>query len=311
MSIDPLNSLPNNAGKNLRVWGIRGSRIGDQVFAIPVYSFLRRRKFPDCYTHFQIARRHAIASAPLWIDHPEIDKIVVSDCDEGMGPRDHAIAQTCHIRFDVMPRHPDGDLAWPNDYSVWEETWRMTGLPLHYYHELPKEFQTARLYQWFPVERQSRGTIALWPASNYGTKQEWCSRFPSRYWMIQLARRLTMEGFRVIQCGHPNDYSSDGGSLASDITGVMDVRNLDFFSQIRLSLGCDAVIGTDSGSTIVLAAYQSVPVIQLLTNHTPGHNRNLLAFASNSPTCLPIFAVGSADNIPIDDVVSKLKQSIT
>lgn len=294
-------ALLTDTGKNLRVWGVRGSRLGDTCMAAPTLAWLRQR-FPDCYTHWQIARRHAEAGVPLWLNHPLIDQIVVSDCEEGMGPRDIAIAETCQIRFNLMPEHPDGDRNWATRYTIWEETWRMAGLPIGEYRALSAYDQRCHLTQWFEVERQPKRSIALWPASNYGVRQDWHSRYPSRQWMMNLVFRLEAEGYHIIQCGHPKDYANEGGPLACRATSVLDARQMSFVEQVRLSLGCDAIIGTDSGSTLVLAAYESVPTIQLLTDHMPG-GQTPLAFASNSPTNVPLFAAGSADNISIDTVV--------
>lgn len=295
-----LDQIPANLGKALRTFGVRGSRVGDSVMAYATLAWLRQR-FPDCYTHWQIARRH-MSTLGLWHNNPLIDQLVVSDCEEGMGPRDHQIASTCHIRFNVMPEHPDGDRNWATRYTIWEETWRMAGLPIEEYRAMSSYDQRCHLTQWFPVERRPK-TVALWPASNYGVKQQWQSRFPSRLWMVQLVGRLIHEGYDVYQCGHPNDYADEGGSLA----GADQARHQPFMDQIALSLGCDAIIGTDSGSTLALAAYESVPTIQLLTDHMPGGQTDL-AFASNSPTNTPLFARGSADHISVDTVVEALKQ---
>lgn len=295
-----MNQIPTNLGKQVRCWGVRGSRVGDSVMAYPVLAWLRQR-FPDCYTHWQIARRHH-SSVGLWLNNPLIDQIVVSDCEEGMGPRDEAIAATCHIRFNVMPQHPDGDRAWATRYSIWEETWRMAGLPIEEYHKLSAYDQRCHLTQWFPVERRTH-TIALWPASNYGVQQGWQSRFPSYGWSWQLVTRLEREGYQVIQCGHPNDYKGEGGQDEREgRVAAGDARRMPFMDQIALSLGCDAIIGTDSGSLLALAAYENTPTVQLLTDHMPGGQSDL-AFASNSPTNVPLFARGSADNISLDAVL--------
>jgi len=60
-------NLPTNAGKALRVFGVRGSRIGDQLMSAPVLAWLRKR-WPDCYIHWQTARRlscRAIGAQPI------------------------------------------------------------------------------------------------------------------------------------------------------------------------------------------------------------------------------------------------------
>lgn len=302
-----MNDLPQ--GKLFRTFGARGSRLGDTVMVSPVMAWLRQR-FPDCYNHWQIARRHQSA-AFLWIQHELIDRIVISDCEEGMGPRDHEIAKTCHVVFNVMPQHPDGnDHTWVNQYNIWEETWRMTGLPLSEYASLSDYDKRAHLVQWFSADKQPNKTLCIWPSSNYGVKQNWHSRFPSYRWTKDLCNRLASEGWSIFQCGHPNDYKNEGsgnGSLLGESNGVQDIRHLDLFSQFRISLGCDLILGTDSGSTLALAAYESVPTIQFLTNHTPGHHKNYNAFASNGLRNVSMFGLGSCDNISIDEVVEQVK----
>ena len=52
-----------------------------------------------------------------------------------------------------------------------------------------------------------------------------------------------------------------------------NLTKLDFFSQIKISLGSKLALGTDSGSMWVLAAY-SHPSITLITNWYDNHNKN-------------------------------------
>lgn len=292
-------------GKDVRCWGVRGSQIGDIIMSLPILNWLERR-FPDCYKHWQIARKH-VHAAPLFYNHPLIDKLVISDGDEGMGPNDHAIASTCQIRFNVMPQHPEPHVVWPNVRTIWEETWVMAGLPLSEYHALPVEQQRAKLVQWFKVEKQPKKTIAYWPCAQYGQVQAWHPRSASHKWAFELATRLQFQGYKVIQYGHPDDFKDcpHNGAVCA-----VDAREVSFMDQVKESLGCDLVIGTDSGAGLVIGAYESVPQISLLTNHYPGHNVNLKAFETNSPLNRSFVGVGSADNISIDEVISSVKEMI-
>ncbi len=274
--------------------------------SVPALSWIEKR-FPSSYKYWQIARKCS-QSAPIYFNHPFIDKIVISDCEEGMGPRDHAIAATCDLVFNTTPSHPDGDdRGWVNRYNIYEESWRMTGIPLEEYKLLTPYEQRPHLTQWFDIEKQSKGTIAIFCASAYGKRQLWHSRFPTRNWYVNLINRLTLEGYKIIQFGHPNDYVDEGGSLSND-TSSADARNLEFFTQVKTALGCSLAIVTDSGSGLVLAAYESLPTITLLTNHTPGHVQNFTAFSSNSPLNQSFVGLGSADNISIDEVVLAVKE---
>ena len=295
-------------GKELRVFGVRQNLIGDQIMALPVLAWLRKM-YPDCYIYWSISRKIAQA-APLYLNHDFIDQICVTDCEEGLGPRDLEIIKKCQIAFNTMPSHPDGDRAWVNDYNIYEETWRMAGLPISEYRGLTPYEQRPHLTQWFNAERQTKGTIALYPCSAYGVKQAWHSRFPTRDWYVKLIHRLTAEGYGVIQFGHPNDYADCGGSLSRS-TRAGDSRHLEFFSQIKLALGCDLAIVTDSGAGLVLGAYESIPTISLLTPHTPGHVRNFEAFGMNSPLNKNFVGVDSADEISIDEVVQAVKDRVS
>lgn len=283
-------------GKAMKVWANRGSQIGDCIASLALTAFMRQR-FPDCYTHWQVARRHAHA-IPLFYNHPLIDHLFVSDGDEGYGPRDWEIARLCHVHTPLMPEHPEPHIPWPNVRSFYQETFVMGGLTMDHWNSVP-DVNTLRptLTPWFIVERRPK-TVAYWPCAAYGQTQIRRSRNASRPWAQALVTRLRAEGYSVLQCGHPNDYADCGGPLE----GATDVRHLSFVDLIRASLGCDVVIGTDSGAGIAIGAY-SHPQVTLLTDHFPGHTTNLEAFQPWNPNNRSLVGVGSADAIPLDSVL--------
>lgn len=293
-------------GKNLRMFGVRGSLIGDSIMALPILNYVERL-FPNSYKYWQIARKCS-QSAQLYFNHSLIDQIVISDGDEGMGTRDREIATGCDIIFNVMPQHPEGD-SWPNRRNIYEETWVMAGLPLSEYHNLPIEEQRPKLTKWFNINKKLNKTIAIWPCAGYGKEKR---RSPSQKWYFDLTIELRRLGYEVIQFGHPNDFSIHNEFFTSPPNPIsaVDHRGMSFFDQIQVSLGCDLVIGTDSGSSLVIGAYDLIPQITLLTNHWPGHVRNFTAFATNAPKNHNIFAENGADNISIFNVLEKIKELI-
>ncbi len=284
-------------GKNLKIWGIRQSLIGDTIMTLPILTWLEKR-FHDSYKYWQIARKCS-QSAPIYINHPLIDKIVISDCAEGMGPKDIAIAETCDIKFNTMPDHPEG-MIWPNKRSIYEESWIMAGLPLSEFHALTPEEQRPKLVKWFEVEKQTPKTVAVWPCAGYGIENK---RNASQAWYEGLFSKLHADGYIIYQFGHPRDYTFEG--MWSGPT-FRDFRKLPFFDQIKLSLGCDLTIATDSGSSLVLGAYEAKQ-ITLLTNHWPGHVDNPCAFATNNVFNTNFFSPGTADGINQDEVMAKVK----
>jgi len=293
-------------GKNFKVFGIRGSLIGDSIMALPILTFVEKQ-FPNSYKYWQIAKKCSQA-APLYFNHPLIDKIVISDCNEGMGPKDTEIAKGCDVVFNVMPQHPLQQ-DWPNYRNIYEETWVMAGLPMEYYNSLTAEEKRPKLYKWFDIEKQPKKTIALWPCAGYGREN---TRNPSEKWYLSLITLLSKEGYNVIQFGHPNDYNFNKTINAQKEWFKINFNcfnGLPFFEQIKMSLGCDLAIATDSGSSLVLGAYE-MPQITLLTNHFPNHIQNLEAFAPNNPNNINFVSLNGADNTDIFKVVEKVKEIV-
>lgn len=278
----------------IRIWGFRGSLIGDMVMAVPLLHWCEKR-WPGSYKHWQVARKCAQA-APLFYNHALINQLVISDCNEGMGPRDHKIAATCQVVFNVMPQHPEGD-GWANKRDIYWETARMAGLTDDDWHSLDATDKRPYLVRWWEPKPEPKA-IAIWPGARQGEKQK---RTASWHWYKQLAIRLEAEGYKVYHCGHPNDHAGMGPI-------GRDVRELSFMDQIRFSLDCELTIGTDSGSLLAIAAFEQRPSISLLTNHIPGHVTNLHALAPNSPLNRVLFAADDPDLIPLDDVVAAVKE---
>lgn len=290
---------------SFRVHGFRGSQIGDTVAALTILNYVRHL-YPETYTIWQVARKH-VHAAPLFYNHELIDRLSISDCDEGYGPRDIALAKSCHVNFPLMPEHPECQLGWPNIRSFYQETFMMGGLTMQQWQKVPEAVLRPRLVQWFPVEHFPK-TIAYWPCAAYGATQIRRSRHATRAWAESLVARLVGEGYSVVQFGHPNDHAETGGTLEGCYA---DVRDEPFMEQIKRALGCEIIIGTDSGAGIALGAYEDGPKqISLLTDHYPGHVTNLTAFQPWNPNNRPFVGVGSADNISVDEVVKMVHDMI-
>ena len=281
-------------GMKIRVHGCRGSQIGDAVGALCCYAYLRHLH-PDAHTIWQVARKH-LHAAPLFYENPLISQLVISDAEEGYGPMDIALAETCSIHFPLMPEHPEPHIPWPCVRNFYQETFVMSGLTMEQWNAVPEDILRPRLHPWFIIKRYPK-TIAYWPCAAYGQTQIRRSRNASRPWAVSLVARLAAEGYNVVQFGHPKDYADCGGAL-----GCPDVRGLTFMEQIIASLGCDLVIGTDSGAGIAIGAYGHSQ-LTLLTDHFPGHTTNHLAFQPWNPNNRSFVGLGSADNINVDEVV--------
>lgn len=252
-----------------------------------------KRVYPHAYINWVVAAKCSQA-APLFLNHPDIDRIIISD-SEGYGPNELEIAKTCDMVFNPLPQHPEGDI-WPNRRNIYEETWVMASAPLEVYHSLPKEDQVPHLYKWFKNERRPK-SVAIWPGARQGEKQK---RNPDWEWWASLCARLVAEGYTVYQCGHPND-------LAGKPPLGIDVRNQSFMDLIALSLGCDFVMGTDSGSMVALAAYGLTNTISLLCPHWPNHVENPLAFGPLGPRHVNLWAA-THNGHDVEKVLDAMRQ---
>lgn len=264
---------------------------------LPALNLLHRDN-PGVYTIFPISRKTA-QSVPLFLNHPLIDRVHILGEHEALSKDDIVIAKACDIRIDCFPSHPLNH-DWYNDRNIYEETWIMAGLPLEYYHNLSTEEKRPKLYPYFDTTRDGNN-VAVWPFAGYGKDN---NRSPSAAWWKRFLSDLIKDrGCKVLHFGHPNEPNMNDGFESGD---YINLTHLSFFDQIKASLNCLFSIGTDSGSSLVLGAYEH-PQITLLTNWNVGHVRNFDALAPNNPNNISFFSSGGCDNINADLVLSNVK----
>lgn len=282
--------------KNFKILGVRQSLIGDCLMGLPVLNFLEKR-FPDSYKYWHISKKCAQAGA-LFYNHPLIDKIIITDCEEGFGRRDIELAKYCDLVINTTPQHPL-EHDWHNYRSMVEETWIMAGIPLNEYHYLSDDEKTPTLTKWFDINKQ-KNTIAIHCFAGYGRDNH---RSPNLVWWKSLIPILQKSGFEILRLGHPAEPY---------LENVKDLRNLCFFDQVKLALESDTYIGTDSGFSLVMGAYKH-PQITLLTNWNVNHNRNfncLEPVNKNNITLFNAFNQGGCSGIKEDEVLNALNNLI-
>lgn len=278
----------------LRILCGRSGMLGDTVSALPIATYFRKL-YPTAHLIWPIGKKFA-QGAPLYINQGIINEIFVLDGDEKPeSKRDWDMVNSCGVIVNPTPDHPDN--RYPNEFTIYSESWRMAGLSMDEWNKLSPEEQRPKLYKWWIEEPKLKKTIALWPCAGYGRENK---RNPSEQWYRRLVSKLIIElGYKVLIFGHPNDF--DLGDLEHN-------RELSFFDQIKKSLRCDLVIGTDSGSGLIIGAYE-MNQITLLTDHW-GNTNNPYALAPNNVNNDNFFTSGGCDNIKIDEVVEKIKEKL-
>ena len=294
-----------------KIWGMSYGLIGDLVMGLPMLTYFEK-KYPGSYKYWVIEKKCAI-TAPLYLNHPLIDRIKITDEWSGFGAKDEELMRNCDVVCDRPSRHKKFD--WYNDVSCVVETARLAGID-DIEEVLTEEELKPKLFKWFdeglsdsastystthsPVVDGFEKSIGIWPFTTGGPP----SRCPSSDWWGKLIYRLIEEGYTIYHYGRMSEPK-----LSSD-EKYINSTHLSYFDQVKASLATKLVIGTDSGSQWVIAAYLH-PTITLMTNWLTNHNTNLTALAPVNDNGINIICEGGVcDNIQIQDVVKAVKKRV-
>lgn len=285
--------------KNFKLFSGRASLIGDTIMFLPALNYLET-KYPNSYKIFPISKK-THQSAPLFINHPLIDKIYVLEEEEGFSAQDIKLIKECDFAINPFPNHPDVK-DWYNYYNCIEETIRMAGINLKEFNSLPIDFKKPKLEKWFKITKNEK-TIAIWPFANYGIDN---NRNPSVEWWQNLLKILDKE-YKILHFGAPAEPN-----LGEGLNNYYNLTNLSFFEMVKITLGCEFSIGTDSGSSWVIGAY-GFPQINLILKNSPNHIKNFTAFSPENYLNNKIDLIGldGRDSIIKEDVIQSINELIS
>lgn len=284
--------------KNFKIFTGRGSLIGDTIMFLPILNYLEN-KYPNSYKIFPISQKTS-QSAPLFINHPLIDRIHILGTHEGLSEDDLKMAQECNLIINPFPDHPDKS-DWYNYYSCVDETVRMAGIDLEDFKLMPENLKKPKLEKWFKLNKYEN-TIAVWPFACYGVDTD---RNPSVIWWKNILKVIEEKfNYTILHFGAENEPNLSEGSK-----NYFKMTNLSFFEMIRITLGCRLSIGTDSGSSWVIGAY-GLPQINLVLKNAINHNRNYSAFAPENYLNNKIDLIGldGKDCITEQQIINSIKQ---
>ena len=285
---------------NKKIFAGRGSLIGDTVMFLPALTILEK-VFPNSYKIFPISQKTSYSSV-FFLNHPLIDKIHIVEKHEALGVNDIELAKKCDVFIDPFPQHPPCpgmtvgiDNFWYNYYTCVQETMRMASLNEMLFNTLSEEEKKPRLYKWFPTERHQK-SIAIHARAGYNDAP---IRNPSTKYWRQLTKKIQAKGYKIYHCGVEKEED-----IGEDVTRI---THLSLFDQIKVCLGCDLVIGTDSGFNWLIGAYGH-PMINLLCVIAPNHTQNLLAFAPDNylNNNINLLTHGICDNIKQEEILESI-----
>jgi len=295
--------------EQMKIWGTSYGVLGDLVMGLPLLEYFEK-KFPGSYKYWVIQGKCAI-SAQLYLNHPLIDRIKITDEYSAFGEEDRRLMGECSYICPDTARHDRAD--WYNERTCIEETARLAGV-LDLNEVLTPEETHPKLYKWFTPGlanprlntyskinemdlSQFKKNIAIWPFASQAIP----GRSPSPQWWNILIDNLTNIGYTVYHYGRSEE------PLLSNSPNYQALTSLSFFQQIKASLASQVVIGPDTGPMWVMGGYRH-PAINLATNYLPNHHPsnilNMVPVNDNATTIFSPYNQGvGCDGINIGKVI--------
>ncbi len=292
-----------------KIWAGRAQLLGDTVSVLPAISYIKNNYGVNTQIVFPIAKKCS-QGAPLYLGHPDISEIFLLDGQEGIeSERDKAKYNSCHLRFEINPQHPDA--RYPREFNIYSESWRMIGLPIEEWDKLTPEQQRPKLYKWWNCDPlklrkgyKNRKMIGIWPQAGYSRENK---RNPSREYWVNLIGKL-QHWYCIALFGAETDWKMSSNTDYEIRSHIDNYTHLSFFDQIKLSLDCDLCITTDSGSGLILGAYE-IPQVSIIPIHW-GNDNNPSALSSNNPNNHSFYSFDGTDNIDMDLVLAKIHEKV-
>ena len=296
--------------KDFKIFGMSYGLLGDLVMGLPLLTYYEK-KYPGSYKFWVIEKKCAI-SAPLYFNHPLIDRIKITDEWGKLGEGDKEIRAQCDVHT-VREGWKHSSKQWYNYKSCVEETAILAGV-YDITEVLSKKELRPKLYKWFDEgffnERCHTYTrehikdinyfgdnIAIWPfATATGG-----NRSPSVSWWEEVINKLIFYGYNVYHYGRNTEPD------LCTLPRYKRFTHLSYFEQVKAALASRLCIGTDSGSMWVMGAYAH-PAVHIMTNWLPGHNKNFMALEPVNERGVSLFEEGGCDNVKPEAVVKQVKE---
>lgn len=234
------------------------TQIGDLVCSLPAARYIKI-KFPNSYSVAVLDPRTK-ELAPLLINHPDIDRIYISQKEEGYTDKEKEWVGTFDFNLPLFGHYvPD---EWGNTISPREANFRLrfqfepNGSPLYSdgWNTLTEDEKKPRLEPWFNFERFDK-TIVVAPFVGYNLSDDTTrSRCPSVEWWGKVVEMLINLGFTVVQVGMPKSPLICNESNRYN-PKFIDKRNLPLIDSVKIALGAELFIGACGGMSMIVNAY--------------------------------------------------------
>ena len=296
--------------KQIKIWGMSYGLIGDLIGSLPMLTYYEK-KYPGSYKYFAIEKRCAF-TAPLFLNHPLIDRLHISSKWDGWGDDDYRLIESCNVKA-TYDNFKHDRVDWYNFTDFVEETAILAGIR-DIKEVLTEEEMKPKLYQWFDVGIVNKKShtysksnkndltgfdrsVAIWP---FGQGQANSGRAPNKIWWRNLIEKLVKNGFNVYH------YGRDTEPPLATCAGYNKMTNMSFFDQVKACLASNVVIGVNTGPMWVVGAYKK-PAVQLITNYFPDHYQRFHSLTPINDNAMNLFVKSNngvgCNGISIEQVV--------
>lgn len=295
--------------KDFKIWGFTYALIGDLIMGLPQLTYMEK-KYPGSYKYWVILQKVS-QCAPLFLNHPLIDKIYITEGWNSFSTKDLKIAKSCDVATNYNKWvHSRKD--WYNYNNCLEESAYMA--KLHDIKEvLTEEERIPKLYKWFKPELPNLAnksyskkytpsledltkSVGIWPFAAAKSK----TRSPSISWWKAVTDLLIEDEFKIFIFGWEDEPT------LNDHPNCISYKHLSYFDQVKASLATSVCIGPDTGAMWVMNAYGH-PCVNLLSNYLKNHTKNKLAFQPVGKKGITVFADNDCNNIPIQTVLDTVQ----
>lgn len=286
---------------------ISPTQIGDAVCSLPAARYIKK-VFPNSYSVAVLDTRSK-ELAPLLLNHPDIDKIYITQQEGGYTQMEARWVSTFDCNLHLFGHFvPDN---WIKTITPRETNFRLrfqfqppnSPLSGNGWNFLTEDEKKPKLMQWFDIGRFDK-LIVISPFVGYHPNDKTTQiRNPSLDWWKSIVEMLLQMGFIVAQVGIPNSQ------LVYDHENFIDKTYLSLLESVKLSLGADLFIGACGGMSFVINAYGHktiCPYTDWIKNAVP----EALLPVNYKNKMIPIFGADGINSISIESVRQAVCQQL-
>lgn len=286
--------------KNPTIIGvIAPTQLGDAVCSLPAATYIKK-VFPNSYSVAVLDPRTK-ELAPLLINHPDIDKIYISEKEEGYTKKEYDWASTFDYNLPLFGHYVPDD--WSSTISPREANFRLrfqfeqldSPLSPNGWNDLTEYEKMPKLETWFNFERFNK-TIVVAPFVGYNLADETTrTRCPSVKWWKSVVEMIIKMGFVVVQIGIPKHPLICGHPV------LVDARHFSLLESVKVALGAYLFIGACGGMSMIINAYGHKTICPY-TNWKKTAISDALLPVNHKNNMIPLYSKDNINLITLDEV---------